>query len=202
MANMMLRLVDQIESFFQRRRRLRELQEKDRPEVEKLCRDYPGIGDVDSVLQIRARNQVEAERYRQPYPSWPKSGHNRHGTMRRGVWIPDHLLRGLSDRQIDEFRDQYWSTHESIEFTLAEGDQDAPLGTDGAWIRVTAKQNDLHESYISNSDGHVTDYIPTFSYWPTHHESGESWWCFTSMGTLPATMRVTAKRLSLEDVSR
>lgn len=130
---------------------------------------------------IRSENLKEREQFGdgRNAPYWPSRKLNGHYTLHRGVWIED-LTPVPSNRELDRIREEYQATHSVIKFTLVEGEQMAPMGENGAMIRVRASTVDVRECS-----------------WPTvsidRLDDPNSWGESFAPASLPCEMSVTVK---------
>lgn len=171
-------------------RRSKPLTPEQRAEEERDYQWVKGSMPRSVFREIREKNRREREQFGDGTnaPSWPKTGLNSTGTLRRGVWIPDHLVDRLSAREIDAFRNEYWRTHKVVKYTLVKGVQMAPWGDNGEMqlVRATAGR----PSEVRNADGSLVSTWPsvTVSRVPSEGEDQNDWKFFGSASYSPASL--------------
>lgn len=146
------------------------------------------------VVVVVLLAQKSQWREREPFgngdhaPHWPSRKWNGHYTLYRGVWIDDEVREKPSDAVLDTLRREYAASRRVIHFTLVEGEQDAPMGKNGAIIRVRVRAGQT--SVVRDSSGRVKDHWPTVSVAPASPEH-DGWLGTTFSGSLPLQMSVS-----------
>lgn len=115
-------------------------------------------------------------------PHWP--GHSDRSTLVRGVWVDDGAALMTPWWTLDRVRRDYWRTHRQVFYTVREGEQDAPMGDNGAMIRVRASVGT--PSIVRDRNGRQVDSWPSVTVQPVSATAGR--WVSGFDGTLPVTM--------------
>lgn len=156
--------------------RLAELKSQDRQDALEVYRRYPVGMSFDAFLDVRAKSVLEKEQFGDGKHAPHYGGDTLNGsfTLYRGVWVDDADYYRVSASKIDAFREQYWREHKVITYTLVEGEQEAPMGTNGAMMRVRVQQLKWPADMVREPN---TIYSDSISVERIDPETGAwSWW--------------------------